>query len=556
LTVGVLAALPVLVSTIRALSENWMPAGDQGIIATRAYDVFSSHAPLVGQYSLVSEVVGHLTYSPGPMLYWLIALPARFGSPHAIGLAIGLANILAALAMVTVARARGGVPLMLASALAIAVMCRSFMPEALHDPWNPSAGLLPFAALVFLCWSVACGEVRLVPAVALVASFSAQCQVAFLAPTVGLVIVGLAGLLISRRTGEHRRAWPWALAAVIILAACWAPPVIDQIEHSPGNFALLYEAATRHSHKMGASAGWRALVHAIGVPPRWLRVPADPFDTRISDATATPSLPATISAAVLLLALSLTALGGFWRRRADIAWAAVIALVLSAAFAAVAQSTPSGSYKVLGYTLWWGSIAGMWVWLTLAWSLYSVLAGPLRARLRHSQQAAQDGSPGQHARLRLAGGALSLLAVGAVALAVSLAQGHDAHSSEYAPITSLDEQLERSPLTPRHSTIWLRTTLGGVASPLSQAIKYLLRREDLRILQYGAMARLGPWYEIDHHRYSYVVYAYDGKPPDAKARIIAQVSMSEARAPYPGAKTKPGTRTVTVSVAPAAPPRR
>ena len=64
--------------------------------------------------------------------------------------------------------------------------------------WNPSAGLLPFTLLVFLCWSVACGEHRLLPITALVGSFVIQLQLTYLLPSLGLLLIALAGLIASR----------------------------------------------------------------------------------------------------------------------------------------------------------------------------------------------------------------------------------------------------------------------------------------------------------------------------------------------------------------------
>src|SRR5438132_13989481 len=40
--VGACAAIPVIAAAARALDEGFQPVADRGIIATRAYDVFSS----------------------------------------------------------------------------------------------------------------------------------------------------------------------------------------------------------------------------------------------------------------------------------------------------------------------------------------------------------------------------------------------------------------------------------------------------------------------------------------------------------------------------------
>ena len=45
-----------------------------------------------------------------------------------------------------------------ATLASLMLLCQSLPSEALHDIWNPAAGLFPFLALIFLGWSVACGE--------------------------------------------------------------------------------------------------------------------------------------------------------------------------------------------------------------------------------------------------------------------------------------------------------------------------------------------------------------------------------------------------------------
>ena len=181
---GLAAAIPVLVSTANAVSAGWVPAGDDGIIATRGWDVLSAHTPNVGQYSEAGLVISHqILHSPGPMLYWLIALPARFGSVTSIALTMGIVNTLAIIGAVALARRRGGLVLMFAAAIGIALLCQSLPSESLHDIWNPAAGLFPFLLLIFLGWSVACGDVGLLPLTALLASFVVQTHLMYAPPT-------------------------------------------------------------------------------------------------------------------------------------------------------------------------------------------------------------------------------------------------------------------------------------------------------------------------------------------------------------------------------------
>src|SRR5271169_4274455 len=94
---------------------------------------------------------------------------------------------------------------MFATAIAVALMCQSLSAETFHDVWNPSAGLFPFTLLIFLCWSLACGEYRLLPVTVLVASFVVQAHLTYLPATAGLMVIGIGGLAISLAFGRRAR---------------------------------------------------------------------------------------------------------------------------------------------------------------------------------------------------------------------------------------------------------------------------------------------------------------------------------------------------------------
>src|SRR5947209_638853 len=123
------AALPAIVSTIRGMVDGYVPNGDRGVIAIRAYDVFSTHPPLTGQFSASSLVTGKTTHSPGPLLYWLIAPAAHIGGEATLALTMGLFNTALLVGAVLLARRRGGIPMMLAAAIALALMSRSLPAE-------------------------------------------------------------------------------------------------------------------------------------------------------------------------------------------------------------------------------------------------------------------------------------------------------------------------------------------------------------------------------------------------------------------------------------------
>ena len=116
---AVAAALPVIVSTVRGLTAGWVPLSDQAAAATRAYDVFTSETPLVGPWSSSSTSLGEPTYHPGPLLYWLLAVPARL-PVAAFPVTMGVVNTAAVAGAVALAHRRGGRQLMFVTAAAIA----------------------------------------------------------------------------------------------------------------------------------------------------------------------------------------------------------------------------------------------------------------------------------------------------------------------------------------------------------------------------------------------------------------------------------------------------
>jgi hypothetical protein len=127
LAAGAAAAIPIIVATLVALVEGWPLIGDEAVIAVRALDVLSTSPPLVGQYSVASGSAGTVTHSPGPMLYWLLALPAQIGAP-AIVIVVGAVNTACVAGSVALARRIGGRGLMFAAALALVVTTGAVPP--------------------------------------------------------------------------------------------------------------------------------------------------------------------------------------------------------------------------------------------------------------------------------------------------------------------------------------------------------------------------------------------------------------------------------------------
>jgi hypothetical protein len=572
LTAGLCASLPVLVAAAHALHAGWQPVADRGIIATRAFDVFSSHTPLVGQYSFAGTVTGHLTYSLGPMLYWLLAPAAHVGAPASLVLTMTSVNVASILGTVALARRRGGLWLMLATATAIPLMCRSLASSNFYDIWNPSAGLFPLMLLIFASWSLACGEYRLAPLVLLLASFCAQCEDAFLPPSLGLVAVGFGGLALSRgwlrqllrgsrrllrgrraRTAspghvqpaaaaaapsERRRVRRWMLAGLLVLLAAWTPTTIDQVAHS-GNLEAVVRAAAERKSSLGPTVGTRAVIHMVGLQPWWLTHPTSPWVRKL-DVRRPASLLGSVSSLLLLGWLALAAGLALRRRRGDVAAGAVTALMLCVAVWAIADATPTTPLlaATLGYTLWWASIGGMFVWLIAAWSAVALLGGRTIERLAAigPLRAPVTG------RASLGRVLATVAGVGAVVLGVGVgvAAGEpDEHDYEFPALGAINARLGA---VPKGHTVLLAARLDGVVTPLRPEITFALRRRGVRALGTGAYLRLGRWYEKSDHPYDRIIWIYDhGPPPLPGGTVLARVTIGGSSARH----------TVTVVMGPA-----
>jgi hypothetical protein len=551
---GLAASIPVLRSTIDAANAGWVPAGDDGIIATRGWDVLTSHTPLVGQYSEAGLVIhGQVMHSPGPMLYWLIALPARFGSVTSIAVTMGIVNTLAIIGCVILARRRGGLVLMFMTAIGIALMSQSLPTEALHDIWNPAAGLFPFLLLIFLGWALACGDYRLLPLTALVACFVTQTHLMYAAPTAVLLAVGLGGLFL-RRLGQRRRArsprrpaaraplpriWPWALAAAVIAAACWTPPLVDELENNPGNLTMVVRTVEHHGTALGSAVGWAAVVRSVGVRPWWLYVPTTEWDRKYDVGAVArtrgaplgrPSGSEVDSAIAIIGALAAVGLFAAFMLEWDLAAAAAIGLGMCAAIGLQAAANPAATLLAgtLGYTLWWGSELGFFVYLVLAWALWLGLVAITKPARRSLRRRLPE-LPARGRLLALTVATLAALgATAAVGEAVAAAQWRpDSHHPEYRPVRAIAAGIER--LIPPGQTINYRFGALGIGTqPMEPAIRFFLVRHGDRVLAVGSFPRLGSYYELYHRPVQWTVYLTDGSKPRRHMTLAARVHFTDA----------------------------
>lgn len=375
--VAVVAAVtPIAVAAARAVTGGWMPIGDNAYFSIRARDVLTVHHPLVGTWTSASQAAGVDLNNPGPLLFDLLALPARLHPDWGVALGVAVINAACVIAVAAVARRVGGVRAVVAAMAAASAMAWSMGSELLFDPWQPHSLLFPCLLLLVLCWGLACGRLLLLPAVVGVASLLVGTHLSY-----GVLVPAVAGgatvAAMTHARGRGRDAGRAVLASVVVAAVCWAQPLAEQVSGSLGG--NLGELA-RHGGRGGEVTGWstaaRLVGTVLGLPPFWGRPAFDRFLVGVevvripSLATAATGLGVVVVVLAVLLARTL--------RRGDqgrpAAAASGLALVAVAASLVTAARLPIGTLGLAAHQLRW-----LWpVGAFLAFAVVLALAGAVR----------------------------------------------------------------------------------------------------------------------------------------------------------------------------------
>jgi hypothetical protein len=537
LVTGLAAALPVLVAIVHQLWVDWVPLGDDAIIGVRSFETLSSDPPLVGMPAGGATGVLHeQAYHLGPLLFWLLSVPARWLHPSLLPVTVGILNVACVVGIVAIARRRGGRALMFVVAAGLALTLSS-IPAAAHAAvWNPAAAFLPFTLLIFAAWSIACGEYRLLPVAVLAASFAAQCHLTYVVPSLTALLVGAVGLAVAWRQGRLAPGRPgvWVAIAALVAVVCWSAPVIQQLTEDPGNFTVLRRAAAASDPKLGSKVGQRAVAHAIGVAPWWVDSPRGALK-RIGELSVSPGAVRTVSTVAVLAALAALGMLGLRRRRPDVVAACALSLALVAALGVAASSVPKTAFGTVGYSLWWASAVGLFAWLTMGWSAATLFA--LGRRLPSLSRPV----------LAAAAGVAVIAAVGVV-----VAADANRHDEPIDQMRTVSDRLQAALPAGRAVRVDApHPTDVFSAAGFQLGIVYAMRR-DGRDVQAPSVARyLGDRYRRDDSVNPAIVNVDVDRAPTRGSRVVARVSFDD-RDPDNPFSTAPPTRVVTVSLPPAA----
>ena len=363
---------PIIDAGRAALDLVWRPSGDWAILTLRVEDV-GRHTPLVGPYSRFGW--NH----PGPLLYWLLAIPYHlFGDkPEALLTAAATLNAITVVAMSAIAWRRGRLALVACTMTATAVLLHAMGPLIMRDPWNPFITLLPLALIALLAWSVVERDAWMWPPLLFVVSFELQSHIGYL-PILAMIAAAII-LLAWRRDSfrsllpsdrRQRRLVVGISSAVLI--GCWLPVFVDQVAGTGNLGALTHYFLSAGERPAGLNTG-------LHIAADQLRFPAAPWLGRV-ELTGTDG--ALLGSGVIALLLPLIAMiGSIWiafRTRAFAALRFQVVVVASGIGGVIATSCVIG--PVYDWVVrWWWVLALLW-WLSIAWSLWSSLVQVIQLR--------------------------------------------------------------------------------------------------------------------------------------------------------------------------------
>ncbi len=374
-------AVPLATTAALEIRRGWRPTSDDAAIAWRTYDVFSSHAPLLGAYNDATVSAAHPIFDVGPLQYYLLAVPDRIDPVHGIlwG-SVLFAAIFAGLSVEAAWRA-GGLFAGVAVSAGYVVLAATQTGVVLNLPWNPNFGVYAFSATLVLAAVTACGRMAWWPLAVFTGCLALECHLIYGAAAGAAIVVSIClGLLARWRSTGGGGVWrPFLVsfaagAAVGVLSLL--PTAIEQLADHPGNVTALLGNLSHQGQSRGLSSGLQAIGRAAGIWPAWTH-PVPPIGTLARDERFMSALLIGSSATGLILIIVSFAIGvaTLATRRTGLGGLACIAAVSGLALAWTMGSIATSQSAILTY----GDVAlwpvGMVLDASIVWAAAELCRG-------------------------------------------------------------------------------------------------------------------------------------------------------------------------------------
>lgn len=359
-----LTLAPLVVSAIYLLvvvGGDYHPMGDLAGTELRTRDV-GRYMLWTGPYSRDGW------FHPGPAVYYVLAPTYRLLGSSSVALLVGalVVNGASIVGMAVIARRRGGLPLLLSTLVACSLLLRAVDADVVRFAWNPYITVLPYGLLVFLCWSMACGDRWALPVATVITTFVAQTHVGYLALAIPLLLAGAGWLvgsaLLSRRS--LRELLVPGLIAAGASAVLWLPPMFQQLNHQPPNLSRIV-TYMQEGEPRTLAHGWKVIAAQYTWKPEWIAGQSElTFLAEPTYLVEGPGLP------LLLVPVLLGGLFLWWR--GDRSARSLIAVwVLASVVGTVATARTIG--LIFAYRLGWAWFLGMTGGLLVIWAGYTAV---------------------------------------------------------------------------------------------------------------------------------------------------------------------------------------
>ena len=249
--IAVLAAaliLPLAVAVVGFHRPTWAPVLDLAQTELRVRDVGTADTPLIGLPGRIGTGAEQGSH-PGPLSFYALAPTYRLFGSSAFSLQIASLVVQAGAIVVAllIARRRGGSSLVLGVGAMLALLVTGFGVTALTEPWNPYLPVLWWVVVLLAAWSVACGDIRMLPVVVAAGSFCAQTHIPYLVLCLGVGGMAAVAAAVYFKRGDaatRRSIIACSAVAVGVGVVLWLPPTFDQLAHDPGNESILIKHFT------------------------------------------------------------------------------------------------------------------------------------------------------------------------------------------------------------------------------------------------------------------------------------------------------------------------
>lgn len=218
----------------------------------------------------------------GPMFfYWLVPFYLLLGqSASAMSsgvLALHLCSVVLALVILIMAFRRHRCRMIVVASILLAGYLRLIPLDSI---WNPDVLALPFCLFLFAAALLGTGHIPAMPLVFLTGSFCIQTHFGTGLCIGSVALVSMVLFARARATVEAvriRSLRPWIAWTTVVVLAVWLPPLLEEIQNSPGNLWQFFRYVWHSSSDMGWFESAELLVAKISwVPLAARRIPLSP----------------------------------------------------------------------------------------------------------------------------------------------------------------------------------------------------------------------------------------------------------------------------------------